>query len=58
MRANTKPELMGQSVYKLWRPLCDFLWGLPVVGTGKDRKIRSICNDSTEFKEDTKLTAQ
>ena len=32
-----KPELMGQSVYNLWRPLCDFLWDLPAVGTRLDR---------------------
>ena len=29
---------MSQSIYNLCRPLCDFLWGLPAVGTGQDRK--------------------
>ena len=28
---------MDQSVYNLWRPLFDFLWDLPAVGTGQDR---------------------
>ena len=28
---------MGQSVYNLYRPLCDFLWDLLAVGTIQDR---------------------
>ena len=33
IRVNKKCKLMGQSVYNLWRTLCDFLRDLPAIGT-------------------------
>ena len=39
MRANTKPELMGQSVYKLWRPLCDFFGAFQLWELGRIEKL-------------------
>ena len=35
-----KPELMSQSVYNLWIPLCDFLWDLPAVGYRAGQKLQ------------------